>query len=353
MKILIIGGTGFISGFLANDLVDAGHTVTLFTRGTSQNPFLKKDLVTFIFGDRRDESALAGAFEHKTYDAVYDIIAYEPGESASAAKVCKGKTGRFIHCSTISVYMVSDKVRCPITEDQDTLPLMNFWARNPFGMEYGIQKRKCEDILWRAHDEKTFPVSMLRPTFVSGPYDPGRRDWFWIQRILDGGPLLVPGTGDFPFQNVYIKDVSRAFSDLLKYEESIGQAYTIASEEIFSLNDYLKSLSELIGVDAEIHHIDQELFDTLSISINPGADVFPYNTRRTTIFDLSKIKRDLNYRSTPFNDWMRITAEWFTRIFKKNSPGYERRGEELRIIDRLKKEKSNYLNRLEAILTEG
>jgi nucleoside-diphosphate-sugar epimerase len=349
MKILIIGGTGFISGFLVNDLVEAGHEVTVYNRGASRNPFLRENNIRFIHGNRRNEADIAVAFKGKTYDAVYDMIAYEAGESAAAVKICKGKTGRFIHCSTISVYMISDQVRCPITEDQDNLPIMKFRDRNPFGMDYGIKKRECEELLWKAHDEKSFPVSMLRPTFVCGPNDPSRRDWFWIQRILDGGPLLVPGSGDFALQTVYVRDVARAFADLLSNDSTIGNAYTVASEEIFSLNDYLRNLSELLEKEPEIHYIEQDIFDDLSISTYPGADVFPFNPGRTTIFDLTKIKRDINYKSTPFNDWMQTTIEWYRLRSKTDSAGYERREEELKIINRMKEERSLYRSSLKKI----
>lgn len=332
MNILVIGGTGFISGHLVKILLQSNHSVTILTRGISQCSLFDSSRMKVIIGDRNQESSLRKAIEKTTFDVVFDMVAYEAEQSAAAVKVFQGKVGRFIHCSTISVYMVSNDVQCPITEDQHKTPLMEYFARNPFGMGYGIKKRQCEEILWAAHDEKKLPVSMLRPTYVSGPGDPVKRDFFWIERILDGEPLLVPGSGDFAFQSVYVNDVADAFASLLTSEHSIGKAYNVVGEEIFSLNDYIRALCRMLGKSPELVHVPQDVFDALLFSTSPEGDVFPFNTRRTAVFSLDRIKNDLGYRSVPFTMWMPKTIEWFTSTFTRHSNGYQRRKEELEFI---------------------
>lgn len=336
MNVLIIGGTGFISTSLTRQLLYSGHNVTVFTRGETRSRIKAEGRLKFEYGNRRDERILKGLAAKNTFDAVYDMIAYHPKDSALAASTFRGKTGRFIHCSTISVYMVSNEVQCPVTEDQDKGRLMEYFEQNPFGMEYGIRKRECEDVLWKLHDEKLLPVSMLRPTYVSGPFDEAMRDYFWIERIIDGGPLLIPGSGDHAFQNVYVEDVAGAFCSMLKSDKTIGQAYNVAAEEIFSLNAYLRKLGMILGYTPELVSVDQEVFDRLPFSRNPNGDVFPYNVRRTAIFSLDKIKKDTDYRSTPFSEWMKKTADWFINEYKGHSNGYDKRGEELRFLEKWK-----------------
>jgi nucleoside-diphosphate-sugar epimerase len=126
--------------------------------------------------------------------------------------------------------------------------------------------------------------------------------------------------------------VAQAFVDLLKLDASIGQAYNVVGEEIFSLNDYLKSLSRLLNRNPEFVHVDKDIFDGLPFSRYPGGDVFPFNTSRTAIFSLDKIKRNLNYRSTPFNKWMSVTIDWYVNKYEGHSYGYERRAEEIEFI---------------------
>ncbi len=331
MNILVIGGTGFISTELVRRLVEGHHRVTLFTRGLHERLTHGHKVVEYLHGDRTLPREFQRLLGRRTFDAVFDMIAYLPAESAAAAGFFRGRTARFIHCSTVSVYMVSSHIRCPITEDQAAAPPMEYWPGNPFGMDYGLRKRECEEILWRAHDEKLLPVSMLRPTFVSGPGDPARRDYFWMQRIADGGPLLVPGTGEHPFQQVFVRDVARAFVSLLHAPATIGRAYNIAGEEEFTLNEYLRELADLMHRGLDIVRIPQEQFDGLTLSSHPGGDVFPFNTRRTAVFSLEAIHKDTGYRPTPFREWMGETVLWWMGLPRGHSIGYERREDELRI----------------------
>ncbi|MEW6511172.1 MAG: NAD-dependent epimerase/dehydratase family protein [Bacteroidota bacterium] len=330
MNVLVIGGMGFISGALVRRLVSEGHGVTVLTRGKGEGVIDAR--VKRLVGDRRIPAELEAVVGRTTYDVVYDMIAYQPAESSAAARIFRGKVGRFIHCSTVSVYMVSDAVRCPITEDQDRGPLMDYWERNPFGMSYGIRKRECEDVLWRAHDAKTFPVSMVRPTFVCGPHDPAGRDYFWIERILDGRPLLVPGSGDCAFQLVNVEDVAQALAQLPEDSASAGKAYNVAGEEIFSLNEYLRALGNLLGRSPELFHVQRETFERQPFSTSEAGDVFPYDVRRTAVFSLDRIKRDLGFRPTPFDDWMRKTIDWLLASPRPHSHGYGRREEELAVL---------------------
>ncbi|HEX2960976.1 MAG TPA: hypothetical protein VHO43_04245, partial [Ignavibacteriales bacterium] len=72
-------------------------------------------------------------------------------------------------------------------------------------------------------------------------------------------------------------------------------------------------------------------------------DVFPFNVRRTSIFSLDKIKKDLNYHSTPFDEWMKKTISWFTSEFNGHSFGYEKREDEIQFIQEWKNYRNNLL----------
>lgn len=336
MNILIIGGTGFISSRITEKLLSKGYKITLLNRGETKNELLNHPNLNFAFGDRNDKRILSELVSKQRFDVVYDMVAYYEKDSQTAMEIFKNNIGRFIHCSTISVYMLAESVTLPVTEDQINLPLMKEFKRSPFGWDYGINKIKCENILWKNHNEKSFPVSILRPTYVSGPKDPARRDWFWIERILDGNPLLVPGVGNFKFQQVYIEDAADAFCKIIETEKSVGEAYNVAGGEVFTLNEYLNRLMKLLNKTTDVFHTDQKDFDKLEISYSPEGDVFTFNTRRDTNFSLQKIKEHLGYVTTPFDDYMKITIGWFLNEYKRHSAGYARRDEEIKIINSLK-----------------
>lgn len=335
MKIMIIGGTGFISSRVVDKLLSRGHNIALLNRGKTKNELPASKNLTFVYGDRNDKKILSDLISKQKFDVVYDMIAYNDKDSTTAVDVFKNKIGRFIHCSTISVYMLQQNVQTPVTEEQINRPLMREFNRSPFGWDYGINKIKCETVLWNNHNEKTFPVSMLRPTYVSGPKDPARRDWFWIERILDGKPLLVPGDGNFKFQQVYLEDAAEAFCKVIESDKSIGEAYNVAGGETFTLNEYLATLMNLLNRDVELFHIDQQEFDKLEVSYSPEGDVFTFNTRRDATFSLKKIKEHLGYTTTTFDEYMKTTINWFLNEHKNHSNGYSRRDEEIKIINSL------------------
>lgn len=335
MHALILGGTGFISTRLVQMLLDAGHRVTILTRGRTAAAFENAERLDHVSGDRTSAALLRSALQGRTFDAAVDMIAYTAEDSRIAVDVLQGCVGRFIHCSTVSVYMVSDEVTCPIREDQADRPLMANWPRNPFGMDYGINKRESEKVVWDAHSD-VFPVTVLRPTFVSGPGDPAIRDYFWIQRILDGDPLLVPGSGDHAFQQIYVDDAAKAFAQVLDTDAAVGEAYNVVGDDIYSLNDYLRRLAALLSREIELVHLQQDVFDRLPISASPHGDVFPFNTRRTSLFSIDKIRAATGFDPAIFEDWMPPTIDWYLNHFEGDSVGYDRRAAELDLIRRIR-----------------
>ena len=72
MKLLIIGGSGLISGHIARVAMEAGHEVWAITRG--QRPV--DEGVHALVADRRDVPALRAALEsaNTQWDAAFDCL---------------------------------------------------------------------------------------------------------------------------------------------------------------------------------------------------------------------------------------------------------------------------------------
>ena len=338
----MIGGTGFISSYTVKELLKDKHEVTILTRGNAGVNIYNRRNVKGITGNRNNRELLNKIASENDYDVLIDMIAYIPSESELIVEAFGNKIPRLIHMSTVSVYMVSNEPKNPITESQDKFPLMKFWNRNPFGMQYGIDKRKCEDILWDAHNQGKFDVTMIRSPYVCGIHDPTRRDQFWIERILDDRPLLIPGSGDYASQHIFVEDLAKVFADLVKNNLGQGKAYNIASEEIYSLNDYLDVLSSMLGKNPERLCVDLDVFEKLSFSTSEEGHVFPYNTYRTAIFSIDRTKKELNFKSTPFELWMPKVIDYYTKVYKNHSVGYSRRIEEIAFLTKWKKEKQRF-----------
>ena len=99
MRLLILGGTRFVGRHLVEAARRDGHEVTLFNRGTSA-PGLFPGVETLV-GDRDGDHA---ALTRGTWDAVVDVTAYRPESVRAAAARLRGRAGRYVLVSTVSVY---------------------------------------------------------------------------------------------------------------------------------------------------------------------------------------------------------------------------------------------------------
>ncbi|MCE2454675.1 MAG: NAD-dependent epimerase/dehydratase family protein [Gemmatimonadetes bacterium] len=199
LRILILGGTGFIGPHQVGYALSRGHEVTLFNRGRT-NPDLFTDVETLI-GDRaNDLEALKG----RTWDVVVDNSATRaPDWVDLSADLLKDSCERYVFVSTRSVY--SDTSRVPMNIEAPV------WTRETAGIEpgnesshYGLAKALSEQIA-RDHFGADRTI-VFRPGLIVGPGDPTDRFTYWPVRIHRGGEVLAPGDGTDPVQVIDVRD---------------------------------------------------------------------------------------------------------------------------------------------------
>jgi nucleoside-diphosphate-sugar epimerase len=101
-NILVIGGTRFIGRLLVQRLLNAGHRVTIATRGYAPDPFGER--IARIRTDRRNELAMRAVAKAGPFDVVYDQMCYSPLDAAIAVRSFAGQVGRYVMTSTIDAY---------------------------------------------------------------------------------------------------------------------------------------------------------------------------------------------------------------------------------------------------------
>src|SRR5690606_12814350 len=116
MRILILGGTGFIGPHIVNACRERGHTLTLFTRG-KRNAWPVPDLVPRL-GDRDGK---LGSLNQGDWDVVIDNSGYVPRHVRLSAELLEPRIGRYIFVSSISAY--ADLSAPGIKEDHPTAKL--------------------------------------------------------------------------------------------------------------------------------------------------------------------------------------------------------------------------------------
>src|SRR5207244_1757026 len=96
------------------------------------------------------------------------------------------------------------------------------WDYLPGESEYGAGKRHCEKYLV---ERASFPWTVVRMPAVMGWDDPTSRMWFFVQRALDGGPLLWPQDRQMPWCTLYCDDAAQALADVLATDRTASRIY--------------------------------------------------------------------------------------------------------------------------------
>ena len=328
MKTLLIGGNRFLGHELALRLVAAGHAVTLFNRGTLADALGQR--VERLRGDRTSgdfERLLAG----RRFDAVVDFAAFDGSDGRRAAEVLQGRVGHYIVISTGQVYLVREGCPRPARESDYDGPLTPK-PRDAFDRgqwDYGVKKRALEDELALAWQSRRFPVTRLRIPMVNGERDHFRRVERYLWRLLDGGPILLPGGGARATRHVYSGAVVKAILGLLGREASFGRAYNLAQDETPTLRELLGTLAALVG--AAPHFVDVSPDAVRATGLDPLV-LSPFSGEWMSFIDPSLARAELGFRHEPLAAYLdKIVTSFLAHPPADPPPGYDRREAERRL----------------------
>lgn len=234
MRVLIAGGTEFISLHLVRALLRDGHRVAVVNRGR-QSGRLPAGVDTFV-ADRKDHAALGKTLAGQRFDGLVDVT-YAPttGEDVAAMLDAPAAIGHAVFVSTARVY---DHAR-PIPFDEDT-------PRNLYWGDYAKNKIAGEDVLLQRHRANELPVTIVRPTHVFGPLNTRNNETFFFDRLLRGRPVLVPGAGGWLRQFGHVEDLADAIAAVLGNRAAFGRAYNVTGEEIVSQVGFVEVIAEIM-----------------------------------------------------------------------------------------------------------
>lgn len=253
LKILILGGTGFLGPHTVDHALARGHEVTLFNRG-KRNPGMFPNLET-ILGDR--DGKLDG-LKGRTWDGVVDTSGYVPRIVKMSADLLAPSVGQYLFISSISVFGEKPKPGADESAPTDPLP-------EPSSEEvmkyYGALKAACE----RAA-EASMPgrATTVRPGLIVGPLDPTDRFTYWPVRIAKGGEVLCPPADD-PVQVIDVRDLA-AFVVKCLEDRSFGIFNATGPEKEMSVKAMLEATKKAARSDATLVHADAAFLEKNEVS---------------------------------------------------------------------------------------
>lgn len=202
MRLLVLGGTAFLSRAVAAEAVGRGHEVTCAARGTS-GPVA--DGARLVAWDRADQPP--GELTEATYDAVVDV-SRTPSHVRRA--VAAFPDPHWVFVSTCSVYADNATPGARAGELPLLEPLLTDEDPSSSPEAYGAMKVACE----QAVRAGTTGAAVVRAGLIVGPGDPSGRFAAWPRRLSEGGEVLVPEPADDPVQWIDVRDLAAWIVDL-------------------------------------------------------------------------------------------------------------------------------------------
>ena len=301
LRILILGGTGFIGPHFLREAQARGHTVTLFNRGKRQET--PTPGVETLIGDRNGQLE---ALEGRDWDVVIDNSGYVPRHVRLTTQLLRERVRHCLFISTISVY--ADLSVPGVDEDAPLKKLADPTVEKVDGETYGGLKALCEAVVLEDFAGRN---TIVRPTYIVGPGDHTDRFTYWPWRVSQGGKMLAPGTPPDPIQYIDVRDLTRFVIGCV--EAPTPGIFNACSPPGFAtMGGLLDASRRVSGANTEFRWVDEATLRAEGLLEGPELPIWSPPSGESAGATLVSPARAVaaGLRFTPLEDTVRATLEW-------------------------------------------
>lgn len=292
-KVLVLGGTEFVSAAIAKHLIAQGYTVDILTRGIK--PLEYSGVRKHLKGDRSSFTDMENLIKQEAYDAVMDISCYEPKELLPVLKYLnKENLKRYVFCSTGGVYGFHPEI---VTEDFPRVDSLE-------AGEYCLNKKLCEDMLFEAIETDKLPVVIFRPTYIYGEGNNLKRENYYFNQIEKNLPIWIPTEKQSQVQFIHIKDLVALFESSLKTDLAIGQAFNATCSEAVTWRAYVDCALEACQMNTEVIECE----NAKQVRANGGS--FPFYDETYLLSNEKVIACELHPSEIKLAEGLKLAWQW-------------------------------------------
>src|SRR5579862_8171759 len=315
MRILLIGGNGFIGRPLAALLLRNGHQVAVFHRGTTALPPGLEE----IRGDRNQLANSAHDLKRFAADVVIDLVLSSARQAEELMNAFRGAAGRVVMLSSMDVYRAIGITHGTETGPPQELPLTeeSELRRNlhPYPPESMRMLRQI--FSWATDDYDKIPAervvmndrslagTVLRLPMVYGPGDPLHRFYPVVKRITDGRHHIIFPEPQAAWRSPrgYVGNVAAAIALAASDSRAAGRTYNICEEPAFSELEWAKKIAAEMRWPGE--------FVVLPAERTPRHLLQPGNYEQHWTASSTRIRRELGYAEpVAIEEAIRQTVAW-------------------------------------------
>jgi len=331
MKILITGGTGFTGSHLVKHVLREGHAAVVLDNQEGIMLAELKELGAEVYiGSVTDAELLrkvvAGC------DAVYHLAAafrkinvpkseYDDtniNAMSSLLTICRDAgVKKVVYCSTQGVHgnIESLAANPPVPGNEDSpIKPEDYYQYTKYGGEKIAQ----------VFIEQGMDITILRPTALYGPGDPGR--FLMLYKRVKKGWFPFFGDGSAFYHPVYVTNFCDAFSLALKTPASKGRTYIIADGEYFHIKDIVRKIADIMSVKCAfvrlpfypmywLSFVVAGIWKCLPFAGDPP--IFPRRVdwyRQNRGFDISRARNELGYKpAVGLDEGLKLAYEWYKK----------------------------------------
>lgn len=235
-KILVTGGTVFVSKYVAEYYVNQGDEVYVLNRGHKKQP----QGVKLIEADRHE---LGSVLRDKVFDVVLDVTAYTKTDVTDLLDAL-GDFKDYIFISSSAVY--PETAKQPFVEEEKT-------ALNKFWGDYGTNKIEAEQELLKRVPQ----AYVLRPPYLYGEGNNVYREAFVFECALKNRKFYLPKDGKMKLQFFHVDDLCRMIDALLA-QKPAQHIFNVGNEEMISIKDWVALCYEIAGKTPEFVSVTKE-----------------------------------------------------------------------------------------------
>ena len=228
-RILVTGGTVFVSKYVAKYFQSNNYEVYVLNRGSKQ----QIENINLICADRNN---LKDCLKDFYFDSIIDVCGYNQQDIKNILDAVGGFKD-YIFISSSAVYPETNMQ--PFSENQ-SIGVNKIWGK------YGTDKIEAEEYLI----SKVPNAYILRPPYLYGPMQNVYREPFVFECALKNRKFYIPNDGKMKFQFFHLDDLCKVIEKILE-KHPTNHIYNVGNTESIDINTFIELCYKVVGTPLE------------------------------------------------------------------------------------------------------